>query len=103
MITIIQNRGTGKAKKLLKLARENGALIITQDKRAFKVKAHSYGYDDVKILDYEDLENDDYDLTQPVFLHNADKILDYLFDRYYGLKIIGFSATQETKEDDANT
>jgi len=95
MLTIINNRGTGKAQQLLATAREKSAIILTQDKRAFKVKAHSYGYDDIKILDYEDLENDDYDLTQPVLLHNADKILEYLFDRYYGLKPIGFSATME--------
>ena len=95
MLTIINNRDTGKAQQLLTAAREKNAIILTQDKRAFKVKAHSYGYDDIKILDYEDLENDDYDLTQPVLLHNADKILEYLFDRYYGLKPIGFSATME--------
>ena len=95
MLTIIKNRGTGKAQQLLAAARKNNAIILTQDKRAFKVKAHSYGYDDIPILDYEDLENDDYDLTQPILLHNADKILEYLFDRYYGLKPIGFSATME--------
>ena len=97
MITIIQGRETGKAQKLLEVAREKNAIILTQDKRAFKVKAHSYGYDDIPILDYEDLENDNYNLTQPILVHNADKVLDYLFDRYYGLKPIGFSATLETK------
>ena len=95
MLTIINNRDTGKAQQLLAAAREKNAIILTQDKRAFKVKAHSYGYDDIQILDYEDLENDDYDLSQPILLHNADKILEYLFDRYYGLKPIGFSATME--------
>lgn len=95
MITIIQNRGTGKAKKLLEIARENGATIITQDKRAFEVKAKSYGFSDVEILDYEDLENDNYTIDKPVLVHNGDKFLEYLLDRYYGLNIIGFSATQE--------
>ena len=93
MITIIKERGTGKAQQLLATARENNAIILTQDKRAFKVKAHSYGYDDINILDYEDLENDNYDLTKPVLIHNADKVLEYLLDRYYGLVPIGFSAT----------
>ena len=93
MLTIIDVRGSGKTKKLLETAREKNALILTQDKRAFKVKAHSYGYDDINILDYEDLENDDYDLMKPILVHNADKVSNYLFDRYYGLKPIGFSAT----------
>lgn len=95
MITIIQNRGTGKAKKLLETAREKNATIITQDKRAFEVKAKSYGFSDVEILDYEDLEEDNYTIDKPVLVHNGDKFLEYLLDRYYGLNIIGFSATQE--------
>lgn len=95
MITIIQNRGTGKAKKLLEIAQENDATIITQDKRAFEVKAKSYGYSDVEILDYEDLEDDNYTIDKQVLVHNGDKFLEYLLDRYYGLDIVGFSATQE--------
>ena len=95
MITIIQNRGTGKAKKLLETACEKNATIITQDKRAFEVKAKSYGFSDVEILDYEDLEDDNYTIDKPVLVHNGDKFLEYLLDRYYGLDIIGFSATQE--------
>lgn len=95
MITIIQNRDTGKAKKLLEIAREKNAIIITQDKRAFEVKAKSYGFSDVQILDYEDLEEDNYNLSKPVLIHNGDKFLEYLLDRYYGLEPIGFSATQE--------
>ena len=95
MITIIQNRGTGKAKKLLETAREKNATIITQDKRAFEVKAKSYGFSDVEILDYEDLEEDNYTIDKPVLVHNGDKFLEYLLDRYYGLNIVGFSATQE--------
>ena len=95
MFTLIDVRGSGKTKKLLEAAREKNAIILTQDPRAFKVKAKSYGYDDILILDYEDLENDDYDLTKPILIHNADKVLEYLFDRYYGLQPIGFSATME--------
>ena len=95
MFTLIDVRGSGKTKKLLEAARKKQAIVLTQDKRAFKVKAHSYGYDDIPILDYEDLENDDYDLTKPILIHNADNILEYLFDRYYGLKPIGFSATKQ--------
>ena len=95
MFTIIDVRGSGKTKKLLEVAREKHAIILTQDKRAFRVKAKSYGYENIKIIDYEDLENDDYDIDEPILIHNADKVLDYLFDRYYGLKPIGFSATLE--------
>lgn len=98
MITIIQNRGTGKAKKLLEIARENGAIIITQDKRAFEVKAKSYGFSDIEILDYEDLEDDNYTIDKPVLIHEVNHILPYLLDRYYGLKVIGYSGTLEIEE-----
>ena len=95
MNIITDVRGSGKTKKLLEVAQKENAIILTQDKRAFKVKAKSYGYDNVTILDYEDLENDNYDLNRPILIHNADKVFEYLFDRYYGLKPIGFSATME--------
>lgn len=95
MITVIGARGSGKAKQLLEQARENNAAILTKDKRGFEVKKKSYGYDDVEILDYDDLEADNYELYKPILIHNVEAILDYLFDRYYGLKPIGFSATKE--------
>lgn len=95
MFTIIQPRSSGKAKKILELARENQAAILTQDKRAFEVKAKSYGFSDITVLDYEDLENDSYSLDKPVIVHNGDKFLTYVLDRYYGLTPIGFSATEE--------
>lgn len=95
MITIINGRGTGKSKQLLEQARANNAIILTKDKRGFEVKAKAYGYDNIDILDYEDLENDDYNLTRPILIHNVEHYLDYMTDRYYGLKVLGFSATKE--------
>lgn len=95
MITIIGTRGSGKSKQLLEQARANNAIILTKDKRGFEVKKKSYGYEDIDILDYEDLENDNYDLARPILIHNVEAVIDYLFDRYYGLKPIGFSATKE--------
>ena len=47
MKTIIRNRDSGKAKELLQYAREHNAFIVTENKRAFRVKAHSLGYDSV--------------------------------------------------------
>ena len=57
--------------------------------------AEREGFSDVEILDYEDLEDDNYTIDKPVLVHNGDKFLEYLLDRYYGLNIVGFSATQE--------
>ena len=93
MKTIIRNRDSGKAAELLAYAREHGAAVVTQNKRAFKVKASSIGYDDVEILDYEDLIHDNYDENKPIVIHNGDKCLFYLIDKFFGLSVIGFSAT----------
>ena len=94
MKIIIRNRDSGKAAELLTYAREQGAAVITQNKRAFKVKASSLGYDDVEILDYEDLIHDNYNENKPIVIHNGDKCLFYLMDKFFGLSMIGFSATE---------
>ena len=95
MISIVDARGTGKSKQLIEAAQKANAIILTKDKRGFEVKAKQYGFEDVDILDYEDLENDDYTLARPIMIHEVNYALDYLFDRYYGLKVEGYSGTKE--------
>ena len=92
MLAIIRNRDTGKAHQLLAAARENNAFIITQDKRAFQVKAHSYGFDDVPIVDYQDMTNNEYPANKSVMIHNGDKMLKWFLERF-GLELVGYSAT----------
>ena len=93
MLTIIDKRETGKAKKLLTSARNHNAIVITQNKRAFEVKAKNLGFDDIEIIDYNDLENMNYDLLKPVLIHNADKMLKWLMQQNYHLDVLGFTAT----------
>ena len=93
MLTIIRDRDSGKAKQLLETARKNHCTILTQDKHTFEVKVHSYGFDDVQIIDIEDLKNDNYEYDGDILVHNGDKMLEWLFDYFYGLNVKGFSAT----------
>ena len=95
MKVIIRTRDSGKAKELLEYANEKGAAILTQNKRAFRVKADSLGFKDVEIIDYEDLRYDNYSLDTPIVIHNADKAIQFFADKYYGVSVIGFTATQE--------
>ena len=96
MKIIINTRGSGKAKQLLEAASKvENAVILTQDKRAFEVKMKSYGYYGIKVIDYNDLKEDNYPFDGIVFIHNGDKLLSYLLDNYYGLKLGGFTATME--------
>ena len=98
MLEIIQGRGTGKAKQLLAAARENNAAIITQNKPAFEVKAKSLGFEDIEILDYQDLQNDNYTFGKPMYIHNGDKMLSWLLDYYYNIQVAGFTATSENAQ-----
>lgn len=95
MKTIIRSRDSGKAAELLAFAREKDAAVLTQNKRAFKVKAGSLGFNELEILDYEDLIHDNYNENKPIVVHNGDKFLWYLCDKFFGLSVIGFSATEE--------
>ena len=91
MYTVIRDRDSGKAHQLLELARKENAFIITEDKRAFKVKAHGYGFDDVEIVDYEDLSQNNYP-NKPALIHNVEKLLNWFFKRFE-INVKGFSAT----------
>jgi hypothetical protein len=95
MKTIIHDRDSGKAAELLKYARTHGAAVITQNKRAFAVKAAALGFENIDILDYDDLKYESYDHHRPVVIHNADKMLYWLICKDYGLETIGFTATVE--------
>ena len=95
MIKIIRGRDSGKAKELLAAAQELNCSILTQDKKAFEVKAKGYGYPDVNILDYEDLKNDNYEYGSNILIHNGDKTLEWLMDYFYGINVKGFTATDE--------
>ena len=95
MKTIIRGRDSGKAAELFAYARETGATVLTKNKFALRVKANSLGYDDVSIIGYEDLVNDNYDNNVPIVIHNGDDALQWLMRDNYYVNVIGFSATVE--------
>ena len=96
MNIIIRERETGKAREILELARANNAIVVTPDPRAFRVKANSYGYNDIIITGYDDLQNGEMP-EKPLLLHNLDKVLNNIIQSYYNIKtpIIGVSMTKE--------
>lgn len=98
MISIIGPRGTGKTSKLFGLAREKDAMILTSNSRAMREKARSRGYNDIEIIGYGDLDNDNYSLNKKIFVDNADDILNYLINKFYSLEVIGYTATINENE-----
>lgn len=89
MKTIIRDRETGKARQLIEYAAENNAVIAAENPDAFRVKAASYGYPDIKVIDWVKILMGD--TPQKFVIHNVDKFLKYAF----GNNCIGFSATLE--------
>lgn len=100
MITIIDKQETGKTKKLLTAAQKNNGIIVTQNKRAFEVKAKNLGFDDIEIIDYNDLNNMNYSFLKPILIHNGDKMLHWLMQQNYHLDVIGFTATIPNKKEE---
>lgn len=100
MIKIIGKRGSGKTTRLLKIANESNAMILTANSRALREKAKNLGYSrDLEIIGFGDLERDNYSFNKNVLVDDIEAILQYLLERYYGLKVEGFSTTLEDEND----
>lgn len=50
-------RGNGKTMKLFQYARETGATILCNNKRALEVKARQSGYEDLHFCELKDLKD----------------------------------------------
>jgi len=74
----------GKTKYLLDYASKNHVPILTSDKDSLEVKAREYGIKNVTILDYNDLDDDNFEIGECV-IHNGNDILTWMLDRFYGL------------------
>lgn len=95
MISIVGKRGSGKTVKLFEQARKNNAMILTLNSHALREKARALGYDDIEINGLGNLKNDDYSLAKPALVDESPYFLAALLDKYYGIKMIGFNATEE--------
>lgn len=95
MISIIGPRGSGKTAKLFEQARKNNAMILTLNSHALREKAKALGYDDIEINGLGNLRNDDYSIGKPALIDESPYFLAALLEKYYGIKMIGFNATEE--------
>lgn len=98
MHTIIGERGTGKTTKIFQLAKEINAIVLCPNSRALRQKAKALGYEDIEIIGFGDLDNDNYSFDKPVLIDEAAYILEGLLNKYYNLKMAGFSATIENPD-----
>ena len=98
MKLIYDKRDSGKARRIFELAKENDAVILTENARALRVKAKGYGYgDELQIVDLDDYDPqnhfEDFN-TRKIVFHNLDKLLNRYFNSY-SLKVIGATMTEE--------
>lgn len=95
MISIVGKRGSGKTVKLFEQARKNNAMILTLNSHALREKAKALGYDDIEINGLGNLKNDDYSLAKSALVDESPYFLAALLNKYYGIEMIGFNATEE--------
>lgn len=66
MYRIVGTRGSGKTYQLLEEANRVGGVVISQNPRAMREKAHYWGFTDIVCVGYE--ESKDYHYEKPVFV-----------------------------------
>jgi len=95
MKVIARPMGTGKTRELLTQAYINRAQVLTTNKRALQAKADAYQIPDVLIFDWEDMMNDNYDKSRPLYIHKITDVMEELFTHDFGIKLEGFTITLE--------
>jgi len=95
MKIIARPLGTGKTKELMDAALEADGIILTTNKRALRVKAESYGFDSLEIIDINDLYEGNYDENKPLFVHKLEDVMEEYFRMEFGLELAGFSVRME--------
>ena len=60
MIRIVDERGTGKTRKLMLAAKENDGILVCMYPDRMQEKAFAYGITGLNIISYHDFENGDY-------------------------------------------
>jgi len=57
MIKVIDKRGSGKSSRLVLLAKETGAVIVSHEPKHISYLAQSYGIDGIKAVSYSEFLN----------------------------------------------
>ena len=95
MKVIARPMGTGKTRELLTQAYIDRAQVLTTNKRALQAKADAYMIPDVLIVDWDDMMNDNYDKSRPLYIHKITDVMEELFAHDFGIKLEGFTITLE--------
>lgn len=89
---IVGQVSSGKTRKLLEVAKNTNALVVCFNPDAMRVKAHSYGFQDLEIYGYDDIRD---------IREGRNIVIDELKDFFkyaLGFKLDGFNMTVESGE-----
>lgn len=85
---IIGENSSGKTRRMLEAAKENGSVVICKNPYAMESKANNYGIFGLKFVKYEEMDD---------YIMNGDKIavdeLSDFFEHCYGVKLDSFTMT----------
>ena len=88
MIRIIDERNSGKTKRLMQLAKENNATFVCSNPIGMEVKAKAYGLNDIRFISYHDFVTT-YEENKYV-IDEIEKLLDTIM---CSNELIGYSLT----------
>ena len=95
MKILARPRGTNKTHELLKIANDDNGIVLTTEKRALQVKADSYGFNNLTIIDLSDLYYNEFDSTKPLYIHKAADVFEDYFRQTFNMSLKGFSITMD--------
>ena len=79
MYRIIDNKASGKTRKLMEIAKENNAVFVCSNPRAMEAKAHAYGIVGIEFIDYFTFLDDKGKEPANYVVDEIEMLLHYMF------------------------
>ena len=79
MYRIIDNKASGKTRRLMEIAKENKAVFVCSNSRAMEAKAHAYGIVGIEFIDYFTFLDDRGKEPANYVVDEIEMLLHYMF------------------------
>lgn len=79
MYRIIDNKASGKTRRLMEIAKENKAVFVCSNPRAMEAKAHAYGIVGIEFIDYFTFLDDKGKEPANYVVDEIEMLLHYMF------------------------
>ena len=79
MYRIIDNKASGKTRRLMEIAKENKAIFVCSNPRAMETKAHAYGIVGIEFIDYFTFLDDKGKEPANYVVDEIEMLLHYMF------------------------